>query len=97
MMHTRERRPDAARAARRLRFTHRPAVKIGARAIGAQAVGSAALAAIAIGALAIGALAIGRLAIGRARIRRLEIDELVVKCLRVIEQLRSAPGRDSGR
>jgi len=53
------------------------------------------LAAIAIGALAIGALAIGRLAIGRARVRRLEIDELVVRRLRVIEQLQSPPNHDS--
>ena len=56
---------------------------------------SLALAAIAIGALAIGALAIGRLAIGRARVRRLEIDELVVRRLRVIEQLQSPPSNDS--
>jgi hypothetical protein len=52
-----------------------------------QALGAIAIGAIAMGALAIGALAIGRLAIGRARIRRLEIDELVVRYLRVTEQL----------
>jgi hypothetical protein len=49
--------------------------------------GALALGAFAIGALAIGALAIGRLAIGRAKIRRLDIDELVVRKLRVIEEL----------
>jgi len=43
----------------------------------------------ALGALAIGALAIGRLAIGRARIRRLEIDELVVRKLRITEELQA--------
>jgi len=53
-----------------------------------QAVGALALGAIAIGALALGALAIGRLAIARARIRRLEIDELVVRHLRVTEELK---------
>lgn len=71
-------------------FPHHPAVSVGA-----QAVGALALAAVAIGALAIGALAIGRLAIGRARVRRLEIDELVVRRLRVIEQLQTPSNRDS--
>lgn len=69
------------------------------RAINAafRAVGAVALGAVAIGALAIGALAVGRLAIGRARIRRLEIDELVVRRLRVIEQMQAPeePGPDS--
>jgi hypothetical protein len=59
-----------------------------------QAFGALALGAIAIGALAIGALAIGRLAIGRARIRRLEIDELVVRRLRVTEELEVPPTPD---
>lgn len=77
------------------RFDHRPAVKVGAGAIGAQAIGALVLAAIAVGALAIGALAIGRLAIGRARVRRFEIDELVVRRLRIIEQLQSPPNHDS--
>lgn len=63
-----------------------------AAATGAHAVGAVALGAIALGALAIGALAIGRLAIGRARIRRLHIDELVVRRLRVIEQIAIPPG-----
>jgi len=72
------------------RFTYLPAVSVGA-----QAVGALALAAVAVGALAIGALAIGRLAIGRARFRRLEIDELVVRHLRVTEQLQTPPNRDS--
>lgn len=53
--------------------------------------GALALGAVAMGAIAIGAMAIGRLAIGRARIRRLEIDELVVRRLRVIEQLQAPP------
>jgi hypothetical protein len=61
----------------------------GASAIGAEAIGTLILGAFAIGALAIGAVAIGRLAIGRARIRRIEIDELVVRRLRITEQLRT--------
>jgi hypothetical protein len=73
----------------RARSVHIPAVSVGA-----QAVGTLALAAIAVGALAIGALAIGRLAIGRARIRRLDIDELVVRHLRVTEQLQTPLNRD---
>jgi len=76
------------------RFAHRPAVSVGAQAVGARAVGTLALAAVAVGALAIGALAIGRLAIGRAHVRRLEIDELVVRRLRVIEQLQTPPSGD---
>jgi hypothetical protein len=60
---------------------------IGASAIGTSAIGSVVIGALAIGALAIGALAIGRLVIGRARIRRLEIDELVVRRLRITEEL----------
>lgn len=59
--------------------------------VAAQSIGTLALGAIAIGALAMGALAIGRLAVGRARIRRLEIDELVVRRLRVVEQLQAPP------
>jgi hypothetical protein len=61
------------------------------------AFGALALGAIAIGAVAIGALAIGRLAIGSARIRRLEIDELVVRQLRVTEEVRAPlePGPES--
>ncbi|RBP41270.1 hypothetical protein DES53_107101 [Roseimicrobium gellanilyticum] len=62
---------------------------IGAEAIGAQAIGVLALSAVAVGAIAIGALAIGRLVIGRAKIRRLEIDELVVRRLRVIEDIQT--------
>jgi hypothetical protein len=77
------------------RFAHRPAISVGAQAVGARAVGSLALAAVAVGALAIGALAIGRLAIGRARIRRLEIDELVVRRLRIVEQVQTPPNRDA--
>jgi hypothetical protein len=61
----------------------------GASAIGAEAIGTLILGALAIGALAIGAVAIGRLAIGRARIRRVEIDELVVRRLRITEQLQT--------
>ena len=63
---------------------------IGAQAVGAQAIGALAIGALAIGALAIGALAIGRLAIGRSRIRRLEIDDLVVRRLRIIEDVQVA-------
>ena len=65
-------------------------------AIGAQAIGAIALGAVAIGALAVGAVAIGRLAIGRARIRHVEIDELVVRKLRVIDEMKvpCAPASD---
>src|SRR5207342_729101 len=57
--------------------------------VASHALGALALGAFAIGALAIGAIAIGRLAIGRARIRRLEIDELVVRRLRILEELQA--------
>jgi len=67
------------------------AVATGAQALGTLAVGSVALGAFALGALTIGALAIGRLAIGKAKIKRLEIDELVVRRLRVAEQLAPPP------
>ena len=60
-------------------------------AAGARFVGAFALGAAAIGALAIGAVAIGRLAVGRARIRRVEIDELIVRRLRVVDEL-NLPG-----
>ena len=63
----------------------------------ARALGAVALGAAAIGALALGALAIGRLAIGRARIGRLEIDELLVRRLRVIEDLQVPPNNDSDK
>ena len=59
--------------------------------VASQAFGALALGAIAVGALAIGAVAVGKLAIGRARIRRLEIDELVVRHLRVTEELEAPP------
>lgn len=77
------------------RSRHFPSVSIGAGAVGAQSVAALALAAVAVGALAIGALAIGRVVIGRARVRRLEIDELVVRRLRVLEQLQSPSDRRS--
>lgn len=59
-----------------------------------KALGALALGAVAVGALAIGALAIGRLTIGRARIGRLEIDELLVRRLRVIEELQAPAKND---
>jgi hypothetical protein len=62
---------------------------------GAQALAAFALRALAIGALAIGAVAIGALAIGSARIRRIEIDELVVRRLRVTEDLQLPPSAQS--
>jgi hypothetical protein len=55
--------------------------------VGAKAVGALAVGAIAFGALAFGAVAIGALAIGRARIRRVEIDDLVVRRLRILEDV----------
>ena len=67
-------------------------LKVQSEAIGAQAIGALAIGAIAFGALAIGALAIGSLAIGRTRIRRIEVDDLVVRRLRIIEELQ-VPGK----
>jgi len=55
--------------------------------VASHAIGAMAFGAFAVGAVAIGALAIGKLVIERARIRRLEIDELVVRRLRVSEEL----------
>jgi len=60
---------------------------IGARSTGTQAIGMLAVGAIALGALAIGAMAVGYLSIGRARIRRVEIGDLVVRRLRITEEL----------
>ncbi len=60
---------------------------IGAQATGTKAIGTLAVGAIAIGALAIGALAIGYLSIGRVRIRRIEVGDLVVRRLRIIDEL----------
>lgn len=75
--------------------TRREPRRVPALATGAQALGALAVGAIALGALAIGALAIGRLAIGRARIRRVEIDELVVRKLRVTDELQVPSQPDS--
>jgi hypothetical protein len=71
--------------------------KLRPRSTVSYAIGAVALGAVALGALAVGAVAIGKLAIGRARIRRLEIDELVVRHLRVTEDLQAPqkPGADS--
>ncbi len=93
MMSFRDRRARLARRDRadpEARSVHLPALSIGA-----EAVGTLALAAVAVGALAIGALAIGQLAISRARILHLEIDELVVRRLRIVEQLQTMQDRDS--
>ena len=84
---------DLLRALRLDRPENR-AVSLVGHAFGAVAIGAAAL-----GAVAIGALAVGRLAVGQARIRRVEIDELVVRRLRIIEELSvpDGPGpRDPG-
>jgi hypothetical protein len=62
--------------------------------VGAQAIAALGYGALAIGALAIGAVAIGRVAIGRVQVRRVEIDELVVRRLRVSEDLQT-PSKDS--
>ncbi|HEY5812618.1 MAG TPA: hypothetical protein VIT23_08190 [Terrimicrobiaceae bacterium] len=100
LMFTRERSASVIhedRTARKARFAHSLAVSVGAQATGAHTIGTLALAAVAVGALAIGALAIGRLAIGRARVRRLEIDELVVRHLRITEQLQTPPNRHPER
>ena len=57
----------------------------------AGAAGALAVGAFALGAVAVGCLAIGRLAVGRARIRRLELDTLVVRKLKITEQLQVPP------
>ena len=62
-------------------------LKLRSESIGAKAIGALAIGAFAFGALAIGALAIGSLAIGRTRIRRVEIDDLVVRRLRITDEL----------
>ena len=62
--------------------------------VGMQAIAALGFGALAIGALAIGAVATGRLAIGRVRVRRVEIDELVVRRLRVSEDLQT-PSKDA--
>jgi hypothetical protein len=64
-----------------------PAVTLAGYALGAVVIGAAAL-----GAVAVGALAVGRLAVGKARIRRVEIDELVVRRLRITEELQVPQG-----
>jgi hypothetical protein len=63
------------------------ATAVGASAIGTITIGTLAIGALAIGALAIGALAIGRLSIRRTRMRRVEIDELVVRRLRITDEI----------
>jgi hypothetical protein len=84
-------RSESARTTRDLNFRSETtgANAIGASAIGTSALGSVVIGALALGALATGALAIGRLVIGRARIRRLEIDELVVRKLRVTDEVQT--------
>jgi hypothetical protein len=66
------------------------AISLVGHALGAAAIGAAAL-----GAVAIGALAVGRLVVGQARIRRVEIDELVVRRLRITEELSVPDGSGS--
>jgi hypothetical protein len=73
----------------RLRSERTGAQAVGASAVGATVIWGVAIGSIAIGALAIGALAIGGLAIGRARFRRLEIDDLVVRKLRITDELQA--------
>jgi hypothetical protein len=82
-------RSESSRKTRHLnlRSERTGANAIGASAIGTSAIGAVAIGALAIGALAIGALAIGRLAIARTRLRRVEIDELVVRRLRITEEV----------
>ncbi len=64
-------------------------LSLASESVGAKAIGALAVGALAIGALAIGAVAIGRLAIGRTRIRRLEVDELVVRKLRITDEVQT--------
>jgi len=87
-------RLDDLLRALRLDTPENRAVSLVGHALGAAAIGAAAL-----GAIAVGALAVGRLAVGQARIRRVEIDELVVRRLRITEELSTphSPGsKDSG-
>ena len=77
---------DLLRALRLDRPENR-AITLAGYALGAAAIGAAAL-----GAVAVGALAVGRLAVGQARIRRVEIDELVVRRLRITEELQVPHG-----
>lgn len=82
----------------RNRLVDRKPAAVSALAIGAEALGGLALGALAVGALALGALAIGSVVVGRARIRRLEIDELVVRKLRITDELSlpSSPAASRG-
>jgi hypothetical protein len=80
---------DLMRALRLDRRDNRAVTLIG-HALGVVAIGAAAL-----GAVAVGALAVGRLAVGQARIRRVEIDELVVRRLRITEELSVPDGSGS--
>ena len=98
-MHRRESEliDDQSKILRRLESSGNVSLKlrsesIGAKATGASAIGALAIGAVAFGAFAIGALAIGSLAIGRTRIRRIEIDDLVVRRLRITEEIQ-VPGK----
>ena len=75
-------RSDDHLRALRLDGPENRAVSLVGQALGAVAIGAAAL-----GAVAVGALAVGRLVVGRARIGCVEIDELVVRRLRITEEL----------
>jgi hypothetical protein len=89
-MPPRERRPadDQSKALTRSELSGEAHhLRLRSESIGAKAIGALAVGAIAIGALAIGAVAISRLAIGRTRIRRLEVDELVVRRLRIADEI----------
>ena len=88
-MHRREREliDDRSKTAVRAASGNVRHVSLRSEAIGAKAIGALAIGAFAFGALAIGALAIGSLAIGRTRIRRVEIDDLVVRRLRITDEL----------
>lgn len=83
-------RIDELLRALRLDRPENRAVSLVGHALGAAAIGAAAL-----GAVAVGALAVGRLAVGQARIRRVEIDELVVRRLRITEELSVPHGSGS--
>jgi len=65
-----------------------PLVASGPTALALVSVGALAVGALAIGALAIGAMAIGKLRIGRARFKSVEIDELIVRRLTVVDQVK---------
>ena len=81
------------RRARMGRFLHmrlRPGKRLSPLSI---AVGAAAAGALAVGAVAVGAIAIGTVAVGKASFGKVEIEELTVRRLHVLEELKTSSER----